>query len=114
MAIVKNGGQKPKIILVSQFRPPTGRYTIEFPAGLVDPSETPSQTAIRELKEETGYSGVVSSASPTLTVSPGILGETMQYIKVEVDLALEMNQNVATSLEDGEFVETRLMACWDT
>ena len=32
---------------------------IEFPAGLVDPNETLEESALRELKEETGYLGEV-------------------------------------------------------
>merc|ERR1711884_796590 len=38
-------------ILVEQFRPPMGQKTMEFPAGLIDEGETPSQAALRELRE---------------------------------------------------------------
>ena len=31
-----------------------GRWVYNFPAGLIDPGETPEQAARRELKEETG------------------------------------------------------------
>ena len=43
------------IILVKQFRPALGVYTLEFPAGAIDPGETPKQAACRELREETGF-----------------------------------------------------------
>ena len=40
-----------------QFRPAVGKFVLEMPAGLVDGSETASQAALRELHEETGYTG---------------------------------------------------------
>lgn len=56
----------PEIILQKQFRPPINAVTIEVPAGLVDAGETPEEAAIRELKEETGYVGVVSEMTPVM------------------------------------------------
>lgn len=49
----------PEILLEKQFRPPIDKVCIEFPAGLVDPGETPEESAVRELLEETGYVGEV-------------------------------------------------------
>ncbi|MCG6553423.1 MAG: NUDIX hydrolase, partial [Candidatus Magnetominusculus sp. LBB02] len=43
------------VIVVKQFRPPVGKYVIEFPAGLSDKGEESlAETAKRELREETG------------------------------------------------------------
>ncbi len=44
-----------EIVLVRQFRPAVEATTLELPAGLVDPGNTSEETAIRELKEETGF-----------------------------------------------------------
>ena len=44
-----------RVLGVRQYRPAVERYTLELPSGLVDPGETPAQTAARELLEETGY-----------------------------------------------------------
>ena len=43
------------VLLVKQFRPSIDDYTLEFPAGAVDPGETALEAAQREALEETGY-----------------------------------------------------------
>jgi ADP-ribose pyrophosphatase len=46
-----------RIVLVSQYRHAIGKNLLEIPAGLLDNAgESPEDCAIRELKEETGYS----------------------------------------------------------
>ena len=44
-----------QLILVRQYRPAVERVTLEIPSGLVEPGEAPAETALRELREETGY-----------------------------------------------------------
>ena len=44
-----------KWILVKQFRPAMREWTLEFPAGSIDPNESPQEAAARELLEETGF-----------------------------------------------------------
>ncbi|MFM2082317.1 MAG: hypothetical protein RL380_1008 [Verrucomicrobiota bacterium] len=44
-----------RLLLVRQFRPAIGQFTLEPPAGHVDPGETPEESARKELCEETGY-----------------------------------------------------------
>lgn len=43
-----------RVALVRQYRFPLRRWTIELPAGGIDDGEIPEQTAVRELREETG------------------------------------------------------------
>ena len=43
-----------RIPIVRQFRPCVEEYTWEFPAGTVDPGDTPEEAARREVVEETG------------------------------------------------------------
>lgn len=43
-----------RILLNREFRMATGVWVYNFPAGLIDPGETPEESARRELWEETG------------------------------------------------------------
>jgi 8-oxo-dGTP pyrophosphatase MutT (NUDIX family) len=56
----------PEIILQKQYRPPINKVIIEGPAGLIDAGETAEHAALRELKEETGYVGLVTQTSPVM------------------------------------------------
>jgi ADP-ribose pyrophosphatase len=44
-----------KIILTKQYRHPMGKAIYDLPAGGIHEGETPTQAALRELEEETGY-----------------------------------------------------------
>ena len=57
------------ILLVRQFRPAVGAFTLELPAGSVDPGETPEQAARRELLEETGQEADTFKLLGTLSPS---------------------------------------------
>ncbi len=98
-AVVINAYHKDKIILVKQFRFPINMYSIEFPAGLIDRGETPESTAVRELLEETGYEGRVTSVSPPLCTSAGITSEIIY--SVTMDIVSKKDQQ----LDDSEEIE---------
>ncbi|MDO4648035.1 MAG: NUDIX hydrolase [Eubacteriales bacterium] len=48
------GEKKDRVVLIRQYRYPIGDYIYEFPAGLVEKGEDYHNSAVREMKEETG------------------------------------------------------------
>lgn len=74
----------PRLILVRQLRRPLAHDALEFPAGLIDPGETPETAALRELAEETGCRGAVTDVGPFVYSSPGLTDECVAWVRVEV------------------------------
>ncbi len=66
-----------KVPLVRQFRPALEAYALELPSGHVDKGEDPSETAVRELLEETGYGGGEVNLLGELAPDTGRLGNRL-------------------------------------
>lgn len=98
-----------RLVFVRQFRPPARSAVIEFPAGLIDGSETVEQAALRELKEETGFTGRVVLVSPASFSSPGMTGESAFTCIVEIDENDPANRRPEQETEEGEHIEVFLI-----
>ena len=68
---------KGRVVLERHYRQVLGRYVYEIPAGHIENWERPRDTALRELKEETGYTPSRISPMLKICVSPGLLRETV-------------------------------------
>ncbi|MFH1076537.1 MAG: NUDIX hydrolase, partial [Pseudomonadota bacterium] len=90
------------LLLVRQYRIIFEKYVIGFPAGLVDHGETIEKGALRELREETGYSGKIVSVSSMLSVHSALVHEMAYCAFIELD---ENTLPVEQSLEDSENIE---------
>ncbi|RDA93300.1 hypothetical protein CP533_2023 [Ophiocordyceps camponoti-saundersi (nom. inval.)] len=104
------------IILQKQYRPPIDKITIELPAGLTDAGETAEETAVRELREETGYIGVPSLTSPVMFNDPGFCNTNLRMVHVNVDMSLPENKDPKPQLEENEFIDVftvPLASLWD-
>lgn len=55
VAIVVPFLDRHRLVMIRQYRYPLEKVMLEFPAGHVEEGEKPSETALRELAEETGY-----------------------------------------------------------
>ena len=96
-----------RLILVRQYRPPADSMVIEFPAGLVNPGESPEETAVRELREETGYRGRLLRMIPDTFSSPGLSSEIVRLAVMEADENAQ--GELVTEFDETEDIETILV-----
>ena len=122
------------VVVIRQFRPPTGKYIWETPAGLIDPGEDAGAAALRELAEETGFSGKLQKVLPPSFSSSGLSGESVYLAFVEIDgneyppdrvlqtdfdeseniaafrvKAAELNKFLLSAIERGDGVDSKLL-----
>ncbi len=89
-----------EVVCVRQYRYALGRVTLEIPAGKLDaPDEDHLSAAVRELKEETGYTAGRVTPIGDLATSPALLSE-MIYMYLAEDLT-----EGEMSPDEGEFIE---------
>lgn len=74
------------VILVSQYRVPLARFSLEIPAGLVgddagSEGEEATAAAARELEEETGYRAGKLEVLGEFFSSPGMVSESFTLLK---------------------------------
>lgn len=67
----------PRVLLIRQYRHATGDYLWEIPAGRRDGNESPEATAVRELREETGYTCCSLHKLTWVWTTPGFTDEVI-------------------------------------
>jgi len=89
-----------RLLMERQYRYPLGRVMLEFPAGKIDPGETPFHCALRELAEETGYRAAEWARA-------GVLHNAIAYSTegIEIWFARGLTHGAANP-DSGEFLET--------
>ena len=71
------------IVLVRQYRHPTGQELWEVPAGMIERAEPPLETARRELIEETGYRAESLRFLWSIYTTPGFCEERIHFFVAE-------------------------------
>lgn len=71
-----------QLVLVRQFRFGVDDFTTEVPGGLMDAGETPVQTGVRELREETGFIGTDARLLGTVQPNPAIQSNLCHVVLV--------------------------------
>jgi ADP-ribose pyrophosphatase len=73
-----------ELVMVEQYRFGSGTVELEIPGGMMDPGETdPVATAVRELREETGYEGENARLLGRIHANPAILNNTCHTVLIE-------------------------------
>lgn len=74
-----------KLVLVRQYRFALQGRLLEFPAGTIEPGESPAQTVVREIEEETGYRAGTCQPIGKFPLAPGYSDEII-YAFLATDL----------------------------
>lgn len=98
------------LLVVEQFRHGIDAATLEIPGGGCDPGETPEESALRELREETGFEAGTVLSLGSCTPNPATLTN-----RCHTFLALDCRPSGDPHLDRAE--ELRVWACpwseWD-
>lgn len=71
-----------RLVLVRQFRFGIDDFALEIPGGLMDLGETPVETGVRELREETGFGGTAARLLGTVAPNPAIQSNQAHVVLV--------------------------------
>lgn len=118
------GESRTGLVLVREFRPGSGQDHVGFPAGFIDAGESPEEAALREFREETGFTasnarllavlepqaGWLKSACHIVYVQAGDRPETTT-VDAEIDAVLvEPWDRVLARIRRGEITELHAVA----
>lgn len=92
------------ILLVEQFRKPTGNTLLELPAGKLEPGEEPVKCAARELIEETGFQAGRMDFLFSFYTTPGFCDEIL-HLFIARDL-----KEVGAAPDEDEFLKIHKLA----
>lgn len=72
-----------QLVLVRQFRYGIDGFSLETPGGVANSGEAPTATGLRELREETGYTGGRTTLLGSVHPNPAIQSNRTHFVLVE-------------------------------
>ncbi|HQH26092.1 MAG TPA: NUDIX hydrolase [Oligoflexia bacterium] len=92
-----------EVVLVEQYRFGVHDFSLEIPGGFIDQGEEPMATALRELREETGYCAAKARALGAVYPNPAMQNNQMHYFfapgaSLAGEQALDPAENIRVQL----------------
>lgn len=98
-AIIKNTDTG-EFIMSHEYRQGINEWIYEFPCGTMEAGETPEETVLREVAEETGYTNATIVATLfKANPNPAFMNNTMTCFYIEVS-----GEQVSQNLDNDEFI----------
>jgi ADP-ribose pyrophosphatase len=72
-----------QVVLVRQFRYGINEFSVEIPGGVMEPGEDPVTAGLRELREETGFTGAPAKLLGSVHPNPAIQSNRCHFVFVE-------------------------------
>ena len=79
LALTRNG----QLVLVRQFRFGIDAFSLEIPGGVMEAGEDPVEAGLRELREETGFTGTLARLLGSVNPNPAIQSNRCHIVLVE-------------------------------
>lgn len=93
-----------RLVLVRQFRYGTDDFSLEIPGGVMDPGEDPVAAGLRELREETGFTGAKVRLLGSVHPNPAMQDNRCHLVLVE-----DARQDEVLEWDDDEEMEIMTM-----
>ncbi len=106
VVLIIHDKNKERILLNREFRLAAGKWVYNFPAGLIEPGETPEESARRELWEETGLELIsIHDRMPISYSAVGFANETNICLVGTADGTFRKSNSAVEEIEAGWFTK---------